>query len=134
MMSDLFSSGRMYLIQTPVNGNCGIPSLYGRLLTGAFGAEIIDEQQEIYAVFTTANHKTLLILHIDNYGVDLTKRRLFKGKFRTLLANTENPPMLTREQLKRLVLDGTYAMEWQNATLKAQMEAFHQAQPMPGSV
>ncbi len=37
MMNDLFSSGTIYLIQTTVNGNCGIQSLYGRLLDGSFG-------------------------------------------------------------------------------------------------
>ena len=79
MMSELFSSGRIILIRTTVNGNCGIPSLYGRLLDGKFGVDIVDEQEEIYAIFTTSNHKMLLILHVDDYGVDLTKRRLFQG-------------------------------------------------------
>ena len=131
MMSDIFSSGHIYLIQTTVNGNCGIPSLYGRLLNGSFGVEILDDTGEIYALFTTANHKTLLILHVDDYGVDLTKRRLFKGKFRTMLSDTQQPLTLTREQLKRLVLDGTYTLEWQNSNLQAQMAAFRQAEPMP---
>ena len=74
MMNDLFSSGKIYLIQTTVNGNCGIPSLYGRLVDGSLGVDIIDDTGEVYALFTTANHKTLLILHVDDYGVDLTKR------------------------------------------------------------
>lgn len=131
MMADLFSSGEIYLIMTPVNGNCGIPSLYGRLLAGSFGINIEKALGEIYALFTTANHKMLLILHVDNYGVDLTKRRLFKGKFRTILENTENPISITREQLKRLVLDGTYIGEWDNAHLQAQMEGFQRASAMP---
>ena len=63
-------------------------------------------------------HKMLLILHVDDYGVDLTKRRLFQGKFRTMLADTSETITLTRKQLKRLVLDGTYAYEWQNSQLK----------------
>ena len=134
MMNDLFSSGKIYLIQTTVNGNCGIPSLYGRLVDGSLGVDIIDDTGEVYALFTTANHKTLLILHVDDYGVDLTKRRLFKGKFRTMLSDTEHPLVLTREQLKRLVLDGTYALEWQNTNLQAQMEVFRQAGPMPGTL
>lgn len=132
-MSDLFSSGKIFLILTPVNGNCGIPSLYGGLLNGSFGLDILNETGELYALFTTTNHKMLLILHVDNYGVDLTKRRLFKGKFRTMLENSE-PLELTREQLKRLVLDGTYSKDWQNPQLQAQMEAFLQASPMPQTV
>lgn len=132
-MSELFSSGRIYLIQTVVNGNCGIPSLYGRLLSGDFGVDIVDEGGEIYALFTTANHQTLFILHIDDYGVDLTKRRLFKGKFRTLLSDTEHPIELTRQDLKRLVLDGTYADDWQNPRLQMQMESFMQAVPLPST-
>ena len=131
MMADLFSSGEIYLIMTPVNGNCGIPSLYGRLLDGSFGINIVESLAEIYALFTTANHKMLLILHVDNYGVDLTKRRLFSGKFRTILENAENPISITREQLKRLVLDGTYVGEWHNPHLQAQMEAFQRASAMP---
>ena len=131
MMSDLFSSGKIYLILTPVNGNCGIPSLYGRLLDGSFGIDITNETGEIYAVFTTKNHKTLLIFHVDNYGKDLTKRRLFKGKFRTMLANSELPLELSREQLKRLVLDGTYIGDWQDPQLQVQMETFLLATPQP---
>ena len=133
MMSDLFSFGKIYLIMTPVNGNCGIPSLYGRLLNKSFGIDILDENGEVYVIFTTSNHKSLLILHIDNYGVDLTKLRLFNGKFRTMLANTDKPLILTREQLTRLVLDGTYMGEWQNPQLQVQMEAFFAAQPVPKS-
>ncbi|MBQ7606444.1 MAG: hypothetical protein IJU76_00430 [Desulfovibrionaceae bacterium] len=84
-------------------------------------------------MFTTANRKTLRILHIDNYGVDLTKRRLYKGKFQTLLAEPRTLLTVTRKELLRLVLDGTYAEEWQNLKLQVQMEAFYQAQAMPGS-
>lgn len=130
-MCNLFSSGVIYLILTPVNGNCGIPSLYGRLLAGEFGVDVCDSTNEIYAVFTTANRKALLILHVDNYGVDLTKRRLHKGKFRTLLEKPQEIRTLTRQELLRLVLDGTYAEEWQNPVLQAQMEAFYQAKEMP---
>ena len=40
MMYNLFSLGTINLILTPVTGNCGIPSLYGRLLAGTFGVTI----------------------------------------------------------------------------------------------
>ncbi len=128
MMCNLFSSGTIYLILTPVNGNCGIPRLYGRLLTGELGVE---NSSEIYVIFTTSNRKTLLILHVDNYGVDLTKRRLHKGKFRTLLRKPQQIQTLTRQELLRLVLDGTYAEEWQTPEMKAQMESFYNAKSMP---
>ena len=130
MMCNLFSSGTIYLILTPVNGNCGIPRLYGRLLTGELGVDV-DSSSEIYVIFSTSNRKTLLILHVDNYGVDLTKRRLHRGKFRTLLRKPQQIQTLTRQELLRLVLDGTYAEEWQNPELQAQMEAFYKAKSMP---
>ena len=75
--------------------------------------------------------KALLILHVDNYGVDLTKRRLHKGKFRTLLEKPQEIRTLTCQELLRLVRDGTKAEEWQNPVLQAQMEAFYQAKEMP---
>ncbi|MCR5814805.1 MAG: hypothetical protein K6G15_09990 [Desulfovibrio sp.] len=89
------------------------------------------------ALFTTAKHKTLLILHVDDDGIDgveLTKRRLCKGKFRTMISDTEHPLVLTREQPKRLVFDGRYALEWQNANLQVQMEAIRQAGPISGTL
>ena len=131
MISDIFASGTIYLIRTSVNGNCGIKSLYGRLLVGFNGIAIDPRSGEFYAIFTTANQKMLLILHVDDYGVDLTKRRLHNGKFRKILSDTEKAITLTRQQLKRLVLDGTYIESWQNHNLQVLMEKFQQADPLP---
>ena len=47
--------------------------------------------------------------YVDTYGVDRTKRRLHRGKFRTLLEKPQEIRTLTRQELLRLVLDGTYA-------------------------
>ena len=133
MMYDLFSSGDIYLVRSPVNGNCGIPSLYGRVLDGSLGIDVITELREVYVVFSTRNRLTLLILHVDQYGVDLTKRRIFKKKFRIMLEDSGSQLKITREQLKRLVLDGTYEAEWQDPVLQRQIEAFLTAGPQPGT-
>ena len=63
-----------------------------------------------------------MILHIDDAGIDFTKRILFNRRFRIMLKDKANPIDLTREQLKRLVLDGTYEGDWESIYLKQQLE------------
>ena len=134
MMSDLFSSGIIYLVKQPVNGNCGIPSLYGKVVDGSWGIEIIEKKLiEVYVIFSASNRKTLLILHIDNFGVDLTKRRLFGNKFKIIIENNNKAETLTREQLKRLVIDGTYEGEWHSRALEIQIKNFINASSMPSA-
>lgn len=132
-MNDLFSSGKIYLIKKPISGRYGLPKIMGNLLTGAFGEDIASADEEIYVVLTTKDRKTLIIFHMDDLGYDLTKRRLFHGKFALILDNDDesNPVKITREELKRLVLDGTFAGDWHSPQLKSMFENFMSAQPIP---
>ena len=88
---------------------------------------------EVYVIFSASNMKTLLILHIDNFGVDLTKRRLFGNKFKIIIENNNKAETLTREQLKRLVIDGTYEGEWHSRALEIQIKNFINASSMPSA-
>lgn len=136
MMYDLFSSGRIYLVREPINGNCGIPTLYGGLLDGRWGVEIeIDplKFEEIYALFTNKRRSMLFVLHVDQVGIDLTKRRLFGHGFRIVLDGSAGPVSLTRGQLKRLVLDGTYEGEWESLALQREIGHFLDAGAMPAA-
>ena len=122
MLIDLFSEGKIYLIKTPVNGNAGIPSLFSRIINGSFGITF-ENSEESYFLFCTANKKTLIILHVDEAGIDITKRRLFGGKFKIIFEDTANPIKLTRDQLKRMVLDGTAEGEWQSLYQKVKQSS-----------
>ena len=86
MIQDLFATGKIYLIRTPVRGNCGIPKLHGLVASGILGVGIdVPSEEEVYFVFTTKNRMSLMILHIDEAGIDFTKRILFSRKFKILL-------------------------------------------------
>ena len=122
MAIDLFSSGKIFLVKKPVNGNAGIPSLYAKFLNGSFGVENIQQDEDVYVIFSNANRKLLIILHIDEAGVAIYKRRLFSGKFKIMLDNAADPCSLTRESLKRLILDGTYEGDWQSIYQKKKVK------------
>lgn len=131
-MYDLFSSGRIFLIREPVNGNSGSSSLYAKVCCGNWSLEYDPtKMEEAYFVFTTKNRRTLLILHIDQAGIDITKRKLFANTFQILLDEKCEKEVITREQLKRLVLDGTYRGEWKSVYLERMMNNFMQATPLP---
>jgi len=123
MIHDLFGSGKIYLIRTPVSGRYGLPKLHGMVTSGVLGIEVNpDSTEEMYFIFVTKTLKTLMILHIDEAGIDFTKRILFNRRFRIMLKDKANPIDLTREQLKRLVLDGTYEGDWESIYLKQQLD------------
>lgn len=123
MIHDLFATGKIYLVRTPVRGNCGIPKLHGIVASGVLGVDIdLTSGEEMYFVFTTKSLKALLILHIDEAGIDFTKRLLFSRKFKILLEEQASPLVITREQLKRLVLDGSYEGDWESVYLRRKIE------------
>lgn len=123
MIHDLFATGKIYLVRTPVRGNCGIPKLHGIVASGILGVDIdFTSREEMYFVFTTKSLKAILILHIDEAGIDFTKRVLFGRKFKILLEEQSSPLVITREQLKRLVLDGSYDGEWESVYLRRKIE------------
>ena len=134
MMSDLFSSGKIYLFRKPVSSCYGIPKLTAYLTSGILGIDVsVGGTEEIYALFTTKSQDTLFILHLDEFGVDLTKRRLHGKKFVGILSDNTSLQNLTREQLKRLVLDGTHEGSWQSASLKEIMSNYFSAKSMPAT-
>ncbi len=120
MITEIFNTGKIYLIRTPVSGNCGIPKLHGLILSGALGLDFnpATSMEECYFVFVTRNLKYLLILHLDDVGITLIKRVLFNRRFKIILSDDSKPLNLTREQIKRLVLDGTYQGDWYSAYMQ----------------
>lgn len=120
MITEIFNTGKIYLIRTPVSGNSGIPKLYGLILGGTLGLDYnpATAYEECYFVFVSRNLKYLMILHLDDTGITLIKRVLFNRRFRIMLEDQAKPLNLTREQMKRLVLDGTYQGEWQSAYMQ----------------
>ena len=106
MITDLFESGNIYLIQEPVNGNAGIPRLFAQLLDGYFGIEINDD--EYYAIFSNSTRKLLIIFYKNNKGVGVFKWRLYSRKLKFILdGNSDKPIKITRSQMKNLILNGT---------------------------
>ena len=98
MVTDLFKTGKIYLVKTPVRGNAGIPRLHGMIMSGELGVRVDPEsKEEIYFIFVTKNLKSLLIFHQDEAGLDYTKRFLFNRKFKIQLEEQANPVRLTRE-------------------------------------
>ena len=68
MITELFNTGKIYLIRTPVSGNCGIPKLHGLILGGTLGLDYnpATADEECYFFFVSRNLKQLLILHLDD--------------------------------------------------------------------
>lgn len=124
MITELFNTGKIYLIRTPVSGNAGIPKLHGLVMGGTLGIDYdpVKNFEESYFVFVSRNLKYLMILHIDDTGITLIKRILFNRRFRIMLEDHSQPLVLSREQMKRLVLDGTYQGEWESAYLQNKLK------------
>lgn len=108
----LLRSGKIYLVKTPVKGNAGINLLFSLVVGGTLGISMTD-QEEKYVIFFNKKRTRCRILHIDNAGVTLMIRRLFSKKFQVKLDSGSNQ-VLTREQLRRLLLDGTVEGDWQS--------------------
>ena len=132
MTSDLFSSGDIYLIRNPINGNCGINRILGKIVSKEWNIDFdLNNPKEIYVVIPTKSKRTLLIFHYDIYGADITKRILHNSKFKIQLEDTRQPITITRGQLKRLIIDGTYIGEWEAKELESIMKDFMSAKDLP---
>lgn len=132
MMCDQFSCDNIFLIKKPVSGRYGAPRILSMLLGGCFEIPYIkDNLQELYIVLFTKNRKLMFVFHTDFFGHDLTKRRLCEGRFKIQLEESYNPEKISRDQLKRLLIDGTYQDEWNDVSLQKQFEQYARAQPMP---
>ena len=108
----LLNSGKIYMVKSPIKGNAGINMLDSLVVSGALGISMTDKQEK-YVIFFNKSRNRCRILHIDEAGVTLMVRRLFSKKFQVILDSSDNQ-VLTREQLKRLLLDGTVDGDWQS--------------------
>lgn len=119
--ADILGSGPVYLVRTPVSGNWGIPRLSALLSGGTLGIPAPDAQGEVCVVFVTRSLTRLKILHVDDCGVSLTTRILWSRRFRVALSDSSAPLTITRGQLRRLILDGTYEGEWESRFLERRL-------------
>ena len=101
MMTEIFSTGKIYLIRTPVSGNSGIPKLHGLILGGTLGLDYnpATAYEECYFVFVSRNLKYLMILHLDDTGITLIKRVLFNRRFRIMLEEQAKPLNFTMRKM-----------------------------------
>ncbi len=118
----LFGHGRIYLIRNmSVRGNYGIPALHTLILSGRLGIDI-DTDEEFYVCFVNRRQSMLIIFHQDEAGCTLIKRILHGRSFDVLMSAADKAVTITRQQLRRLVLDGTYHGEFESVFLKRQLE------------
>ncbi len=126
----LFGHGRIYLVRDRyVRANCGIPALHGLILGGALGFEV-DTSQEYYVCFVNRRQNQLLIFHQDEAGYTLIKRVLHARNFDVLMTAADKAITITRQQLRRLVLDGTYHGEFESVYLKQELEKLGAEEPL----
>lgn len=105
-MMDILGTGKIYLIKEPVCGRFGIQRLLAMLSQQAFGVAW-DGTEEITIVTFNKRRTRCNILHCDFAGIDRTVRQLNSGTFKVLLQDGELPDRISKEDLRRLLLDGT---------------------------
>jgi hypothetical protein len=101
-MSILSGTGRIVLVREPVSGRFGLPRLLAKVSANAFRTNWHGTEEISVIVF---NRKMTIakILHVDQYGVDLTSRQLNQGRFKIMLEEGLLPKSLNREELERLL-------------------------------
>lgn len=126
--NELFGRGRIVMVRRPVDGRWGIRRLFAALTSGTELGLTYDllSREEIWVVTFSVQRKTMRILHVDEWGYSLITRVLYgRSLFRVMLDKGAMDTLrLTRGQLRRLVLDGTYEGEWQNAALERGRELY----------
>lgn len=128
-MSLLSSTGRIYLVKEPVCGRWGMFRLQACLLSGAFRIKW-DGNEEITLVTFNKSRKNCSIFHYDMCGMERTVRRLRKGTFKVILDAGRTPGELTREQLERLLCDGTVSgpLRFEHASTYLQRHGYAEQQ------
>ena len=86
-MSILSSTGKIYVIRTPVCGRFGMYRLLAKLTSGDFGVSW-DGVSEITIVTFNKRRSMCNILHIDQYGTDKLIRKLNEGVYKIYLEET----------------------------------------------
>ena len=105
-MSILLGTGRIYMVREPVCGRFGMHRLLAMLSSNSLGVKWngIDE----ISIVTFNKRRTICkILHVDNCGVDCTSRVLNSGRFQVMLEEDKIPIHLTRDELEKLLMEGT---------------------------
>ncbi len=113
-MALISSTGKIVMILTPVCGRWGIHKLMAKLSSNEFKVNW-SATEEITIVTFNRKRTSCKILHADITGVDCTTRILNQGRFKIMLDENLIPRTMTREQLERLLLDGTISGEYQHA-------------------
>ena len=109
-MSILSSTGRIFLVKTPVSGRFGLARLLAQLSSQAFGVRWDEE----LTIITFNKTRTICkILHTEDKGVDCVTRKLNKGTFKVLFDEELIPERLTLDVLERL-LNGEDVEELKN--------------------
>lgn len=116
-MSGLLGNGKIYLVKEPVCGRFGIPRLLAMLTQNSFNVPW-NGIDEITVVTFNKSRTRCNILHCDFGGVDRTVRQLNCGTFKVMLDEGLIPERLTKRQLARLLLDGTFEGEFNNAQVE----------------
>ena len=117
-VSQLFASGKLYLIRRPVSGRVGIIRLWDMLCTGELGVDFNPvAKDEVWVLMVNRSRNRLRILHVDQFGYELIVRINYDGRF-DVVFHENGPEKITRIQLRRLVLDGTVEGEWRSIYIK----------------
>ena len=133
-MNNIFSTGRIFLVRKPIRASYGPDRIFNMITIGAFGDDINSTNEETYVVFTNKRRNMLLIFHYDDFGYELTKRKLYvKSRFNIELAEQMQAESLTRESLRRLVLYGSVqesfeSLKHENRELKSRLQFEQTAQ------
>lgn len=113
----LFERGKIYVVGMPVRGNWGIHRLRTEV-KALFG---VDDGTELWVCFTTRSRQRLLIYHQDVSGRDVRVRLLRQGFFHIFEETVRKG--ITRQQLRRLLFDGTFEGQWQNPLSEGYLKA-----------
>lgn len=110
----LFTGGTIVLLDTPLPGYYGIHRFRALLESGNLGVSY-HGAEELWICALNRMGNRLRIFHVDEFGYSLTTRILYTGSFVMALKEASAGKItLTREQLRRLCIDGTLSGPYAN--------------------
>lgn len=105
-MSILSSTGKIFVIRTPVSGRFGMYRLMAKLTSGEFKVSW-DGVSEITIVTFNKRRTMCNVLHIDQFGTDKLTRKLNEGVYQIYLDEGLIYQRLTREDLEKMLTYGS---------------------------